>query len=81
MINVVDISKEGIFRIPGNSERQRRLKDKIGSGLLVDLDNDVFTAHDVACVLKTYLGDLPEPLLTDKHYPAHVQAAGICCTL
>ncbi|XP_033632757.1 rho GTPase-activating protein 19-like isoform X1 [Asterias rubens] len=71
------ISKEGIFRIPGNSERQRRLKDKIGSGLLVDLDNDVFTAHDVACVLKTYLGDLPEPLLTDKHYPAHVQAAGL----
>ncbi|XP_022085578.1 rho GTPase-activating protein 19-like isoform X2 [Acanthaster planci] len=71
------ITKEGIFRVPGNSERQRRLKDKISSGLLVDLENDVFTAHDVACVLKTFLGDLPEPLLTDKHYPAHVQAAGL----
>ncbi|XP_038064325.1 rho GTPase-activating protein 19-like isoform X2 [Patiria miniata] len=71
------ITKEGIFRIPGNSERQRRLKDKINCGLLVDLENDIFTAHDVACVLKTLLGDLPEPLLTDRHYPAHVQAAGL----
>ena len=70
-----DASKEGIFRIPGNSERQRRLKARLNEGRLVDLHNEEFTAHDVACVLKTYLGELPEPLLTEKHYVAHVQAA------
>ena len=71
-----DSSKEGIFRIPGNSERQRRLKAKLNSAQLIDLNNEEFTTHDVACVLKTYLGDLPEPVLTEKHYLAHVQAAG-----
>ncbi|XP_072042165.1 rho GTPase-activating protein 19-like [Amphiura filiformis] len=70
-------SKEGLFRIPGNSERQRRLKAKLNSGQLIDLNNDEFTAHDVACVLKTFLGDLPEPVLTEKHYLAHVQAADL----
>ncbi|XP_033126425.1 rho GTPase-activating protein 19-like isoform X2 [Anneissia japonica] len=69
------VTKEGIFRVPGNSERQRLLKEKINSGVVIDLDSDRFTPHDVACVLKTFLGDLPEPLLTDRHYTAHVQAA------
>ncbi|XP_071948632.1 rho GTPase-activating protein 19-like [Antedon mediterranea] len=69
------VTKEGIFRVPGNSERQRLLKEKINAGVVIDLDSDRFTPHDVACVLKSYLGDLPEPLLTDRHYTAHVQAA------
>ncbi|XP_077992139.1 rho GTPase-activating protein 19-like [Glandiceps talaboti] len=68
---------EGIFRIPGNAERQRKLKEKIISGAIIDLDTDIFTPHDVACTLKAFLGELPEPLLSDRQFQAHVQAAGL----
>ncbi|XP_030841554.1 rho GTPase-activating protein 19 isoform X2 [Strongylocentrotus purpuratus] len=66
---------EGLFRIPGNSSRQSRLKDLLSMGRTVDLESSEFTPHDAACVLKTFLSELPEPLLTDKHYEAHIQAA------
>ncbi|XP_066278271.1 rho GTPase-activating protein 19-like isoform X5 [Branchiostoma lanceolatum] len=64
---------EGIFRIPGNSHRQQRLKDSLNSGVDIDLDLGEFTPHDVASVLKIFLGELPEPLLTTRHYPAYLQ--------
>ncbi|XP_070540059.1 rho GTPase-activating protein 19-like isoform X2 [Ptychodera flava] len=68
---------EGIFRVPGNSSRQCKLKEKIIGGDIIDLDTDIFTPHDVACVLKAFLGELPEPLLSDRQFQAHVQAAGL----
>ncbi|GFO37875.1 rho GTPase-activating protein 19 [Plakobranchus ocellatus] len=37
------------------------------------LDPEVYTAYDVAGVLKEFLRELPEPLLTDKHMEAHRQ--------
>ncbi|XP_035673979.1 rho GTPase-activating protein 19-like isoform X4 [Branchiostoma floridae] len=64
---------EGIFRIPGNSHRQQRLKDNLNSGVDIDLELGEFTPHDVASVLKIFLGELPEPLLTTRHYPAYLQ--------
>lgn len=72
----VAINHEGLFRIPGNSGRQQKLKNRINSREVIDLDSDEFTTNDIACVLKTFLGDLPEPLLTDRQYHAHVEAAG-----
>ncbi|XP_071827795.1 rho GTPase-activating protein 19-like isoform X5 [Apostichopus japonicus] len=71
------INHEGLFRIPGNSGRQQKLKNRINSREVIDLDSDEFTTNDIACVLKTFLGDLPEPLLTDRQYHAHVEAAGL----
>ncbi|PIK34820.1 putative rho GTPase-activating protein 19 [Apostichopus japonicus] len=65
------INHEGLFRIPGNSGRQQKLKNRINSREVIDLDSDEFTTNDIACVLKTFLGDLPEPLLTDRQYHAH----------
>lgn len=38
-----------------------------------------YSAHDCATVFKGYLADLPEPLLTDALYPAHLQIAPLCC--
>ena len=73
---LTDVHTEGLFRIPGNSHRQQRLKDAISQRRALDLETSEFTPHDVACVLKTFLSELPEPLLTDKHYGAHIQAAG-----
>lgn len=32
--------------------------------------------NDVATLLKMFLGELPEPLLTHKHFHAHLKIAG-----
>ena len=36
-----------------------------------------FTVHECASTLKTFLSDLPEPLLTDAYYKAHCQVANL----
>lgn len=41
-----------------------------------DLDEGVFSAHDVASLLKTYFAELPEPILQERYYPAYCQVLG-----
>lgn len=57
------ISEEGLFRISGSSLKVKRLKLSIDSGcfqtLLSEYDNPV-----LASTLKSYLRELPDPLLT-----------------
>jgi len=48
----------------------------MSQGVFLDLDDGRFSVHDCASVLKTFLAELSEPLLTDLHYPAHCQIAG-----
>lgn len=48
----------------------------MSQGLSLDFDDGRFSVHDCASVLKGYLAELSEPLLTDSHYPAHCQIAG-----
>ncbi|XP_061412325.1 rho GTPase-activating protein 19 isoform X3 [Lethenteron reissneri] len=64
---------EGLFRVSGSSLRQQALRDLLNSGREVDLDNAMFHPQDVASVLKAFLGELPEPLLTHRHYNAHLK--------
>ncbi|XP_041641662.1 rho GTPase-activating protein 19 isoform X2 [Cheilinus undulatus] len=66
---------EGLFRVPGNSVRQQTLKELLNSGADVDLDSGDFHPNDVATLLKTFLGELPEPLLTHRHFHAHLKIA------
>ena len=44
-----------------------------GQGIPLNLDEDEFSVHECAAVLKTFLANLPEPLLTDAYYRAHCQ--------
>lgn len=67
---------EGLFRVPGNSVRQQTLKELLNSGADVDLHSGDFHPNDVATLLKTFLGELPEPLLTHRHFNAHLKIAG-----
>lgn len=71
-----DIRTEGLFRKTGNFARQRLLKEWLISGTDLGLDHGTFSPHDCATVLKNFLGELPEPLLTEKHYQAHLQVVG-----
>ena len=71
-----DLQVEGLFRVPGNSVRQQTLKDLLNSGVDVDLGSGDFHPNDVATLLKAFLGELPEPLLTHRHLHAHLKIAG-----
>ncbi|OXB67348.1 hypothetical protein ASZ78_010906, partial [Callipepla squamata] len=70
-----NLRAEGLFRVPGNSIRQQILKDALNSGTDIDLDSGEFHSNDVATLLKMFLGELPEPLLTHKHFHAHLKIA------
>ncbi|XP_075072012.1 rho GTPase-activating protein 19 isoform X1 [Mixophyes fleayi] len=72
-----NLRTEGLFRIPGNSNRQQVLKDCLNSGTDIDVDSGEFHPNDVATLLKMFLGDLPEPLLTHRHYHAHLKIADL----
>ena len=41
----------------------------------MDLDKGEFSVHECASVLKSFLSELPEPLLTDRFFHAHCQVA------
>ncbi|XP_007575847.1 rho GTPase-activating protein 19 isoform X1 [Poecilia formosa] len=66
---------EGLFRVPGNSVRQHALKELLNGGADVDLEAGEFHPNDVASLLKTFLGELPEPLLTHRHFHVHLKIA------
>ncbi|XP_012215297.1 rho GTPase-activating protein 24-like isoform X1 [Linepithema humile] len=73
-----NIVQEGIFRRTGKLTRQQDLKTAMSQGVSLDLDDGRFSVHDCASVLKGFLSELSEPLLTDLHYPAHCQIAELC---
>nr|XP_022336337.1 rho GTPase-activating protein 19-like isoform X2 [Crassostrea virginica] len=68
-----NLKTEGLFRKTGNVSRQRLLKEWLNEGVELCLDQETFTPHDCATVLKNYLSELPDPLLTERHYQAHLQ--------
>ena len=70
------LKTEGLFRKTGNVTRQRLLKEWVLQGSELNLNDATFSPHDVATVLKQFLSDLTEPLLSKKHYEAHIQIVG-----
>ncbi|KAL5022010.1 hypothetical protein ScPMuIL_001165 [Solemya velum] len=72
-----NIRAEGLFRKTGNLGRQRLLKEILNQGEDLGLEDGTFSPHDCATVLKNYLGELPDPVLTEKHFQAHLQVVGM----
>lgn len=72
-----DLHVEGLFRVPGHSLRQAALKEMLNAGAEIDLETGDFHPNDAATLLKAYLGELPEPLLTHRHYHAHLKIGGV----
>jgi len=75
LICLTDVRQEGLFRKAGNMDRQRVLCDRLNGGQ-THLVLDEFTVHDCATVLKSFLGEMPEPLLVEKYCTAYRQVAG-----
>ena len=60
--------KNSLFRKSGNLNRQQALKDQLNAGkdITSGSEDNLFNAHDVANLLKTYLTELPEPILQER---------------
>ncbi|XP_039753813.1 rho GTPase-activating protein 44-like [Pararge aegeria] len=70
------LNEEGLFRIAGGTSKVRRMKLSLDAGLFsVPLPPDYRDMHVVASVLKSYLRELPEPLLTFRLYENFILAS------
>jgi len=65
---------QGIFRISGTRDEVESLKSSFDSGLDADF-NKCKDPHAVSNLLKQYLRELPNPLLTYERYDTFVQIA------
>ncbi|XP_077355765.1 rho GTPase-activating protein 36 isoform X2 [Festucalex cinctus] len=63
----------GIFRVGSSKKRVRQLREDFDAGVDVQLDEE-HSVHDVAALLKEFLRDMPDPLLTRELYPAFLHA-------
>lgn len=62
------IHEEGIFRLSGSASTIRQLKDMFNKKFDVDLFELKPDIHTVAGLFKTYLRELPSPILGEKCY-------------
>jgi hypothetical protein len=66
------ISREGIYRVPGNTARINTLRIRVNQDEnQVQLEQDISgdRVHDIAGLLKLFFRSLPEPLTTTSLYP------------
>nr|XP_057921897.1 rho GTPase-activating protein 36 isoform X3 [Doryrhamphus excisus] len=63
----------GIFRVGSSKKRVRQLREDFDMGVDVQLDEEQ-SVHDVAALLKEFLRDMPDPLLSRELYPAFLHA-------
>ncbi|KAG7463738.1 hypothetical protein MATL_G00179910 [Megalops atlanticus] len=61
----------GIFRVGSSKKRVRQLREEFDRGMDVLLDEE-HSVHDVAALLKEFLRDMPDPLLTKELYTAFI---------
>ncbi|KAH6636656.1 hypothetical protein F5144DRAFT_188729 [Chaetomium tenue] len=71
----MDLSVEGVFRKNGNIKKLGELVEKIDKEEQVDFSST--QAVQVAALLKRYLRELPDPLMTQKLYRLWLAAAKI----
>ncbi|XP_075333991.1 rho GTPase-activating protein 6-like isoform X2 [Odontesthes bonariensis] len=64
----------GIFRVGSSKKRVRQLREEFDRGVDVQLDEE-HSVHDVAALLKEFLRDMPDPLLTKELYTAFINTA------
>jgi len=71
----VNLVEEGIFRKSGSLKKQQELMERLQTGEELRLEERQYSVHECASVLKTFLSNLPEPLVTNCCYQAHLAVA------
>ncbi|XP_063809562.1 rho GTPase-activating protein 6 isoform X1 [Pseudophryne corroboree] len=61
----------GIFRVGSSKKRVRQLREEFDRGVDVVLEEE-HSVHDVAALLKEFLRDMPDPLLTRELYTPYI---------
>jgi len=76
---LLGLNTEGLFRKSGNYSRVKILRGALNRGedIARMLAVGPFTAHDCASLLKAFLSELPEPLLSERHLTVHGLAVGM----
>eukprot|EP01133_Synstelium_polycarpum_P007297 gene7297-8485_t len=69
------INEEGIFRLSANQKTLDASRNEIETG--IELDYSDVDIHVVACLLKLWVRNLPEPLLTWNKFETFVEIAEI----
>ncbi|XP_076309682.1 rho GTPase-activating protein 44-like [Tachypleus tridentatus] len=69
------MNEEGLFRIAGRASKVKKLKNSFDVLTTFDLTEYAQDPHTVAGALKSYLRELPEPLLTFDLYDEWMNAA------
>ncbi|KAG8191346.1 hypothetical protein JTE90_006092 [Oedothorax gibbosus] len=67
--------EEGLLRIAGSALKVKKLKSAFDAGIELDMEEYVRDPHAVAGAFKSYLRELPEPLLTHALYNDWMNAA------
>ncbi|XP_041452414.1 rho GTPase-activating protein 24-like isoform X4 [Lytechinus variegatus] len=66
--------EEGIFRLPGRTNKVKELQDLYDVGVKPDFEELKSDVHTVASLLKLYLRSLPEPVIPWQHYEHFYEA-------
>ncbi|XP_072324430.1 rho GTPase-activating protein 28 isoform X1 [Scyliorhinus torazame] len=75
------LDAEGILRVPGSASRVKNYRQELEAKFYNDtFDWDQIHHNDVACLLKTFIRELPYPLLTVEYLPAFVAVQNISPT-
>ncbi|XP_017292012.1 rho GTPase-activating protein 44 isoform X1 [Kryptolebias marmoratus] len=70
------MQEEGLFRIAPSASKLKKLKASLDCGVL-DVQEFSVDPHAIAGALKSYLRELPEPLMTFDLYSEWIQASNI----
>ncbi|XP_053697009.1 unconventional myosin-IXb-like isoform X4 [Sabethes cyaneus] len=79
MIEMHGLYSEGIYRKSGVSSKIKELKGKMdrGMGSADEMDYESYNVHVLTNVLKSFLREMPEPLLTFDRYDDFLRAADL----
>jgi len=74
-INALD--EEGLFRISGSLETIKTMRNEIDKGIEMDFTKSATSPHNVTGLVKLFLREMPEPLLTFELYEEFLDVVGI----
>ncbi|XP_050523766.1 unconventional myosin-IXAa-like isoform X2 [Daktulosphaira vitifoliae] len=77
IIEMYGMYTEGIYRKPGLTTRVNELKELIDNNDVSKIEFEKYQVHVLASVLKSFLRDMPEPLLTFDCYDDFIRAASL----
>ncbi|XP_046721500.1 rho GTPase-activating protein 44 isoform X3 [Silurus meridionalis] len=70
------MQEEGLFRVAPSASKLKKLKASLDCGVL-DVQEYSADPHAIAGALKSYLRELPEPIMTSQLYDEWIQASNI----